>query len=454
MAIVLDGTNGITTETGTGDVSVGDDLIFTGTGNRITGDFSNATIASRVAFQTSTANSSTAIIAIPNGTSNVAALDVINSSNPTNASRARISIDNTNMYLASAINGTGSYLPMTFLTGGSERVRIDTSGNVGIGTSSPIAPLTVSSVLGVGAGNPCVVLQGGNNTERIAIRAVETVPGSGNGTAVFLASAARGTIASPTATLSGDALGYYQLGGYTGTAWTRGAWVSGIADGNWSGSNLGSHLTFATTSNNSTVIAERARIDSSGNLLVGTTTARAAITIEKDGIQLYLGPKNYGAGAEGGEMQFGRGTDGQPAWTFDALIGASPDIRLINASAVGVQLVNGATAWSAYSDTRLKKNIAPLRSVLTDLQQIECINYHLLNADTEDTPIRVGVSAQSLVGKFDEVVDNFRMKGDTTDYFAVRYSDMVPYLVKAIQEQQAIITSLTARVEALEGAQA
>jgi hypothetical protein len=203
-------------------------------------------------------------------------------------------------------------------------------------------------------------------------------------------------------------------------------------------------LLFATNN------TERMRIDSSGNLLVGATSARAAITIEKDGIQLYLGPKTYGAGAEGGEIQFGRGTDGASAWGFDVLNGASPNIRLINASAVGVQLVNGATAWSALSDTRLKKNIAPLRSVLTDLQQIECINYHLLNSDTEDTPIRVGVSAQSLVGKFDEVVDNFRMKGDTPDYLAVRYSDMVPYLVKAIQEQQAIITALTARVEALE----
>jgi hypothetical protein len=183
--------------------------------------------------------------------------------------------------------------------------------------------------------------------------------------------------------------------------------------------------------------SERMRLTNAGDLLVGTTSSKAAITVEKDVPQLFLGPKTFGAGVEGGEIDFGRGTDGSVAWTFDVLTGASPNIRLINGSAVGVQLVNGATAWSAYSDIRLKKNIAPLRSVLNDLEQIECINYHLLNADTSDTPIRVGVSAQSLVGKFDEVVDTVQLKGGTTDYLAVRYSDMVPYLIKAIQELKA-----------------
>jgi hypothetical protein len=42
--------------------------------------------------------------------------------------------------------------------------------------------------------------------------------------------------------------------------------------------------------------------------------------------------------------------------------------------------------------------------------------------------------------------------GTTTK--AVKYSVFVPMLIKAMQEQQAIITALTARVEALEGAQA
>jgi len=43
-------------------------LTFTGTGNRITGDFSNATISNRVFFQNSTTDAVTALGFIPNGT--------------------------------------------------------------------------------------------------------------------------------------------------------------------------------------------------------------------------------------------------------------------------------------------------------------------------------------------------------------------------------------------------
>jgi hypothetical protein len=119
-------------------------LAFTGTGQRITGDFTDGTVANRVAFQTSTTNGVTTVFAIPNGTGTVAQFAAVNNSDPTNASLMQLAVLSGESSLRAGINGTGTYLPMTLYTGGSERMRLDTSGNLGIGTSSPTEKLFVS----------------------------------------------------------------------------------------------------------------------------------------------------------------------------------------------------------------------------------------------------------------------------------------------------------------------
>jgi hypothetical protein len=152
----------LTDETGTGAAVFADsptlvgptvssgNVTFSGTAQRITGDFSNATLASRVMFQTSTANGNSTPALIPNGTATTAGLLAINNSDPTNASFAAVLSLSGVMQVVSGITGTGTYLPMAFLTGGAERVRVDTSGNVLVGTTSN--PFT-SKIVSVSTGS-------------------------------------------------------------------------------------------------------------------------------------------------------------------------------------------------------------------------------------------------------------------------------------------------------------
>ena len=126
---------------------------FGGTAPRIKGDFSNGTLANRLMFQTSTANANTRIGIMPSAASTGPAGPVLYStSDPSNASTFDIRVtDGSQASLQAGLTGTGTYLPMTFFTGGSERMRLDTAGIVtmsayGAGAATFSAAGVISSV--------------------------------------------------------------------------------------------------------------------------------------------------------------------------------------------------------------------------------------------------------------------------------------------------------------------
>jgi hypothetical protein len=115
-------------------------------------------------------------------------------------------------------------------------------------------------------------------------------------------------------------------------------------------------------------------------------------------------------------------------------IDSSNNHLLRNESDVGVRIVDGATAWSASSDERLKDVQGSVEGALDILAPIRPVYYNFKGQDRR----MVGVIAQDVQTVLPEAVD----VGDD-GMLSMRYTDLVPVLVKAIQE-------LTARLEALE----
>lgn len=111
-------------------------LGFNGTALRITGDFSNATLNSRLALQTSTSNGNTGVFLLPNGTAQIATLRAYNASDPTNGAYAQLQVSTTAASLVSAASGSGTTLPLVFSVGATEVARATTTANLLVGTTT------------------------------------------------------------------------------------------------------------------------------------------------------------------------------------------------------------------------------------------------------------------------------------------------------------------------------
>jgi len=108
-----------------------------------------------------------------------------------------------------------------------------------------------------------------------------------------------------------------------------------------------------------------------------------------------------------------------------------------------------ATSFNNASDEKLKKNIKPLSIDCIDLiNKIEPVEFTWKNIeevierkrDTDDC----GFIAQDIEILLPNIVQNI------TSYKTIEYEKIVPYLVKALQEQTKIIERLNERISILE----
>ena len=137
------------------------DINFTGTARRITGDFSNATVANRTLVQTSGVNAATDLTIVPNGTATYASVSA-RSSASADAAVASLVVNESSwaVELWSSRTGASAYLPLRVMVGDVERLRIDpATGDV----------LATSGALGYGVGAGGTVVQATSKSTAVTL---------------------------------------------------------------------------------------------------------------------------------------------------------------------------------------------------------------------------------------------------------------------------------------------
>jgi hypothetical protein len=271
-----------------------------------------------------------------------------------------------------------------FKSGSTINAIIDSSGNVGIGTT------------------PESTWDSGFNALQIGSRGALWSSTGGSGTWFTRNAYYDGTNFKYIAT---DEASAYEQGADGSHRWSNAS--SGTADAN---------LT----------LNERMRIDSSGNLLVGTTDTSLYANTSGSGVTIVS--DELGVARSGSCAYFNRmGSDGATVVLFN---------RGVNVGSIST--TSSATAYNTSSDQRLKDNIVDAPSASDD---IEAIQVRSFDWKVDGSHQKYGMVAQELQSVAPEAVS----KGATEeDMMGVDYSKLVPMLVKEIQ-------SLRARVAQLEG---
>ena len=281
---------------------------------------------------------------------------------------------------------------------------IDSSGNCGIGTSSPTAPLDVT---------------------RTTIGYINIDGGSGTGHGSFIRFRKGGTdigyfgtAGAVLGTTSSDFLMYADGATRNALFWTNGA--------------------------------ERMRIDSSGNLLVGTTaiTGSEKVGILTSGNTALRVANNNASFAD--TLQFNVASRAASS-AYNFLYCAADGVGQVAIRGDGVIFAQNTTVQSI-SDIRTKENIVNSQEGIETINALRPVRFDFKEGFGNNRKNQLGFIAQEIEQVFPDAVDTWGESDDPENpYKSVGTTALIPVLVKAIQELKAELDSVKAELQTLKG---
>jgi hypothetical protein len=234
----------------------------------------------------------------------------------------------------------------------------------------------------------------------------------------------------------GDSLGRISFQGADGSEMVAGAYIQGFVDGTPGANDLPSRLVFSTTADGASSPTERMRISEAGHILGGGMTSLTA-----------------GSSVKGFNFE-NQGNNGRLNLHANSSAGTASGINFYHSGSQvgGITYSSTATAYNTSSDYRLKENVVPLTGAADRLNQLQV---HRFNFIADPDKIVDGFLAHEAQAVVPECVTGTKDEVDADGnpvYQGIDQSKLVPLLTAALQEAIAKIETLEAKVAALEAA--